>query len=139
MWFIVFVIGLFTAIWAFDWWPFQDELTVYPASCQNKNVTLKKCNDLILREPITYALNKQRAEATYIAVSGGLSIPYKLVNCVIVDRKNWRCKYPHSTREVTVLQGVRVEPEKRLRIVQGRAWGYIPRWRWHLVKTGLSK
>ena len=98
MWALI-VFALLAAVWAFDWGPFSDDITLYSAYCNDQNVAFEKCENLISLSSTTYTLDRQRAEAVYWLGGEEFGDLRKLVNCTILDRKSWRCSYPDNQRE----------------------------------------
>lgn len=119
---IVLLFSLCGLIW---WWTgfSNNQITVYSANCTSlKPIVLpthaldknRDANNfdrykrahtqcgLSALGATTYTINSARAEVYY----DSLGIPERLVNCAILDAKNWRCAYQDGSGHVTVLDGL---------------------------------
>jgi len=114
------------AIFAVWWWTgdSSDETTIYKASCTNLTPIRPSYYSIDLQNfektyeqyrrnraecgilaafSQTYKLNTSRAEVYYDSAGN----PERLVDCAILDNKNWRCAYPVSEQEyMTVKNGL---------------------------------
>lgn len=144
---VVFFLLISAAISAIWWWTgdSSDETTVYNASCTNFTPILPSYYSIDLQNfektyeqyrrnraecgilPSgfkTYKLNASRAEVYYDILGN----PERLMDCVILDNKNWRCAYPVSKQEyLTVkngLEGMRKD----------YSYFYVHRYQWWYVK-----
>jgi hypothetical protein len=136
-----------SAVW---WWtgPSKDETTIYYASCTSFTPILPPSHSVDTQDLqkfeksyeryrrnraacgilaggyTTYKLNAARAEVYY-----DLGTPKRLIDCAILDNKNWRCAYPADKQDyMTVkngLEGIRENYRSFRFSVYRYQWWYV--------------
>lgn len=123
---LIFFSLIFLIIWVFTG-PSRDETFTYKAYCENGikivpipyevNINdVKKFYDnkklwsecrISTGIDKSYKINSARAEVYYES----FGVPVKLVDCVIIDNKNWRCAFPDGSGYINVRNGLEGIPE----------------------------
>ena len=102
-----------------DWGFLRDEITQYPVLCKEK-IYLGRCKNIeYTLNPTTYKVNKEKQEVLLYTPPLS-SLMQKLTNCVVWDRKNWRCSFIDNSAEFG--------------FSNGRFWEYVTPFNMDLVK-----
>ena len=115
-------------LWIFvDWGFVSGKLTVYYANCEEQGVAPNKCVEINPVNSIDYTVHEERAEVVYLYSEK--SEPRKLVNCIIADRRNWKCDHPGLSRPVVVRDGI-----AKQQIIDGNVIFSVRKWQWWYLK-----
>ena len=72
-----------------------------------------------------YRINRARAEVVSLAEVSN-AIPITLINCSIMDKKNWECSYQDGSGTVIMVDGLVQNPDPN--------HCYVRRWDYYIVK-----
>jgi len=115
-------------VWWAIWWDhtsvWSDEITAYPITC-SKNYKNNDCpGDEKLVHPISYMVNKERAEVVVMTIKG---IPPKaLTKCSIFDIENWKCPGGDGLPSVYFADGLPQSNNSKVR--------YVSQWRYRFFE-----
>ncbi len=104
----------------------SDDVTVsYVLICTGPYVN-GRCNGYEYSgNPTKYRMNRARNEVVSLAEVPN-AIPITLVNCSIMDKKNWECSYQDGSGKVIMIDGLKQNPPPNHR--------YAGRWDYYIVK-----
>ena len=145
---LIVVIGGLVWLWE-PFESFRDEITSYPAYCSNGLKILpiglafepngsaadvsKKMREaasnceIITANRTTYRTNSARGEVYYKNIDFDVGV-YKLINCAILSRTDWKCEYPDGSGKVEFNGGL--EAIKKEDAAATPAFFYMRRWQW---------
>lgn len=105
---------------------FTGKLTAYPIVCDSKVEGPRSCS-IGRWQTSDRAVFAVRVDQQTVVVRFGDWQPSRLTNCVVLDRKNWRCDEYVATDGAVSLT------------TSHEYFRFVPRWRWYLLRyIGVS-
>jgi hypothetical protein len=104
----------------------HEVMVSYVLICTGRPYVNGRCNGYEVTGNLTkYRINRARAEV--VSLTGvGYAIPITLINCSIMDKKNWECSYQDGSGTVIMVDGLQQNPDPNHR--------YVRRWDYYIVK-----
>ena len=125
-------------MWALDWAPWSDEISVYEIRC-SADLKEEECpGTWSTTGYYKYKVSRDRQAVIYKLEAAQES--KSLANCAVWDRKNWSCDYPDRPTRLVMLDGEFLTRgiTERQPAVTDELWMkryiYVPRWRYWRVK-----
>ena len=132
---ILAALGIF--MWAVDYITLEGEWTIYTTQCQAGKWLDERCTgQLQAGDRHRFRALKNRGEVLFW-IMGTNEPSGKLAPCEIHNRANWTCEGgPDATRSITVeMRKGRAVPKT---MSDSPTIHAVPKWRWMLIKYGIS-